>query len=51
MRFHVEIGTRRPLAHTTAGPALLSRLDNAEIESILRRTNFHNPEIGFDSTR
>lgn len=43
LRFHVDIGTLRPLAHAATGLALLSRLDDAEIEPILRRINFHNP--------
>lgn len=43
MRSHVEIGTRRPLAHASTGLALMRRLDDVDIEPILRRINFHNP--------
>lgn len=48
IRFHMRVGTRRPLTRSAVGMVLLAREPDAEVRRIIRRLNAERPEHRVD---
>ncbi|WPZ27585.1 helix-turn-helix domain-containing protein (plasmid) [Sulfitobacter pontiacus] len=48
LRYHIPMGSRRLAVHSATGHVLLSRLEDSEIASIVRRTNSEIDDVQLD---